>query len=152
MPVATMVNGETRVIAQRTETTSAPSPLLWVNIRRASWRFLVIDRRPGVNQPKRCSSEMEPLLETCCIPAMNCLPPGVHVVIGNYGFTLRYLGPLSSGGTDDNQQFHHPLAPPSSKHYRAVTADDLEERALDIVWRRSLSGRRRQWNLLCRPS
>ena len=139
--VATMENGETSAIAQRTETTSAPSPQTCgstYDVRAGDSWLLIADRAsiPAKTLLERNGATARDVL----YPGDElCLPQGARVVIP--ATTVSPSSTLAPSVAVAPTTTAAIPPPPSTVEVqsiiRAVWPDDLEERALDIVWRES---------------
>ena len=139
--VATMENGETRAIAQRTETTSAPSTQTCGStyVVRAGDSWLLIADRASIPAKTLLERNGATARDVLYPGDELCLPPGVRVVIP--ATTVSPSATLApSVAVAPTTTAAIPPSPSTAEVQsiiRAVWPDDLEERALDIVWRES---------------
>ena len=139
--VARMANGETRATVQGTETTSAPSALTCGStyVVRAGDSWLLIADRASI-PAKTLLEQNGATAQDALYPGDElCLPQGVRVVIP----ATTVLPPSTLAPSVAVAPTTTAAIPPSPSTaevqsiIRAVWPDDLEERALDIVWRES---------------
>ena len=139
--VARMVNGEARAILQGAETTSAPSAVTCGStyVVRAGDSWLLIADRASIPAKTLLEQNGATARDVLYPGDELCLPQGVRVVIPPT--TVAPSSTLApSVAVAPTTTAAIPPSPSTAEVQsiiRAVWPDDLEQRALDIVWRES---------------